>query len=162
MILSGYSAGANLAAVITNQLRQKKEAIFHQFLISGGYDYTNSLHEFEAYDLQDKMLDPVSAQYSFDCYSKQSERKEPTCSPYWEKDLSGLPPTTIMVGEYDGGRSQSEGYAKRLIEAGNQVDKIVLKGQTHATIMLRKACFDGDDPAMVAGMRIRHLIDDGA
>ncbi|MCX7120078.1 MAG: alpha/beta hydrolase fold domain-containing protein [Legionellales bacterium] len=58
IIMSGYSSGANLAAVLTNRLRVKKGAIFHQFLISGGYDYTDSLHDFDEYALQDKMLDP--------------------------------------------------------------------------------------------------------
>ena len=158
VILSGFSSGANLAAVVTNQFRHIKEStIFHQLLISGGYDYTNSLHEFEEYESQDKMLDAKSAQFSFDCYSKESQRKEPMCSPYWEPDLSGLPPTTIMVTEYDGGRSQSEGYAKRLLEAGNQVEKIVLPGQTHGTIMFRKACFDGEDPAIVAGLKLHEI-----
>lgn len=59
-----------------------------------------------------------------------------------------------MMGEYDGGRSQGEGYAKRLIDAGNQVKKIIGKGQTHATILYRKACSDGPDPAIVAGKRL--------
>ncbi|MCX7120079.1 MAG: alpha/beta hydrolase fold domain-containing protein [Legionellales bacterium] len=105
-----------------------------------------------------KCLILTSAHYSFDCYSKKSQRQEPECSPYWESDLSGLPPTTIMVAEYDGGQSQSEGYAQRLIDAGNQVEKIILLGQTHATIMLRKACSDGDDPAVVAGLKLGQII----
>lgn len=158
IILAGFSSGANLAAVVANQYRKNKEkSIFHQFLISGGYDYTNSLHEYDAYALQDKMLDPNSAQESFDAYCQESQRKDPQCSPYWEDDLSGLPPTTIMVGEYDGGRSQSEGYAKRLIDAGNTVEKLILPGQTHGTILYRKACSDGKDPAVVAGMKIRQI-----
>lgn len=162
IILAGFSSGANLAAVVTNQYRKNKaKPIYHQFLMSGGYDYTNSLHEYDAYALQDKMLDPNSAQVSFDAYCQESQRKESRCSPYWEKDLSGLPPTTIMVGEYDGGRSQSEGYAKRLIEAGNIVEKLILPGQTHGTILYRRACSDGEDPAVVAGMKIREFNEKG-
>lgn len=159
IILAGYSSGANVAAVITNQLKKSDSIkIYHQFLISGAYDYTNSLHDYDDYVLQDKMLDPASAQFSFDCYSTSSQRKEPTCSPYWEKEISGLPPTTIMVGEYDGGRSQSEGYAKKLIDAGNRVEKLVLSGQTHGTILYRKICSDGEDPAIAAGNKIKNLI----
>jgi len=158
IILTGYSSGANLAAVITNQLRKKGISIFHQFLISGAFDYTDSLHDYDHFALQDRMLDPQSAKFSFDCYSHESQRHEPTCSPYWEPDLSNLPPTTIMVGEYDGGRNQSEGYAKKLKDAGNQVEKIILAGQTHGTILFRKACFQGEDPAVVAGKRIKLIV----
>lgn len=159
IILAGFSSGANLAAVSTNQLRHHPHiAIYHQLLISGAYDYTDSLHEFDDFVLQDKMLDPKSAKFSFDCYSRSDQRKEPVCSPYWEKDLSKLPSTTIMMGEYDGGRSQGEGYAKKLVDAGNQVEKIIGKGQTHGTILYRKACIDGSDPALVAGERLRFIL----
>lgn len=159
VILAGYSSGANLAAVATNQLRNQAEIkIYCQLLISGAYDYTDSLHEFDNYALQDKMLDPSSAKFSFDCYSKESQRKEPTCSPYWEKDLSGLPPTIIMMGEYDGGRSQGEAYANKLIAANNQVEKIIGKGQTHGTILYRKACVDGPDPAIIAGQKLKNYL----
>lgn len=159
IVLAGFSSGANLAAVATNLLRDHANIhIYHQLLISGAYDYTNSLHEFDEFGLQDKMLDPNSAKFSFDCYSKEEQRKEPTCSPYWEKDLSRLPPTTIMMGEYDGGRSQGEGYAKKLIDAGNQVEKIIGKGQTHGTILYRKACIDGTDPAVVAGEKLFSIL----
>lgn len=155
IVLAGFSSGANLAAVATNQLRMHPDIhVYHQLLISGAYDYTDSLHEFDHYALQDKMLDPDSAKFSFDCYSKKEQRNHPTCSPYWEPDLSKLPPTTLMMGEYDGGRSQGEGYAKKLIDAGNEVVKIIGKGQTHGTILYRKACFDGDSPAIIAGKRL--------
>jgi len=159
IILAGYSSGANLAAVITNQLRKHQDMpIFHQLLISGAYDYTNSLHDYDDYGMQDRFLSPAEAQFSFDAYCQASERSEPTCSPYWEKDLSQLPPTTIMMGEYDGGRSQSEGYAKKLIAAGNVVTKLVLPGQTHSTILYRKALSEGEDPALVAARQIKKVV----
>lgn len=151
IILAGHSSGANLAAVITNMMRNHPDiSIFHQCLISGAYDYTNSVHEYDEFALQDKLLSPEEIKFSFNSYSQPAQRKEPTCSPFWEKDLSGLPSTTIIVGEYDGGRSQSEAYAKKLIMAGNDVEKIILPGQTHGTILYRKALSDGIDPAYVA------------
>lgn len=160
IILAGYSSGANLAAVITNQLRNdKQKLIFHQFLISGAYDYSNSLHKHDEFGMQDRFLSPNEAQYSFNAYCKEEQRKEPTCSPYWEKDLTGLPPTTIMVAEYDGGRSQSEGYAEKLIAAGNDVTKIILPGQTHGTILYRKALSDGQDPSLIAAEHIKKYVE---
>lgn len=161
IIIAGFSSGANLAAVVTNRLRNRVQpSIFHQFLISGGYDYTNSLHEFDEFAIQDKLLSPVEIQFSFDSYCKESERQEPNCSPYWEKDLSGLPATTIMMAEYDGGRSQSEGYLKKLIQAGNIVSKIILPGQTHGTILYRKALSDGRDPSYVAAEHLLKVLNE--
>ena len=90
--------------------------------------------------------------------SNEAQRKDPSCSPYWSKDLSGLPPTTILVAEYDGGRSQSEAYAQKLVEAVNRVTKIIFPGQTHATILYRKALSDGQDPAYVVAEQIRKII----
>lgn len=159
IILAGFSSGANLAAVITNKFRfHPTISLFHQFLISGAYDYTNSLHQFDEYAIQDRLLSPEEAKFSFDAYCKDEQRKDPSCSPYWEDDLSNLPPTTIMVAEYDGGRSQSEGYYKKLIAAGNKVTKVVLTGQTHGTILYRKALSDGKDPALVAGTLIKKIV----
>lgn len=159
IILSGYSSGANLAAVITNQSRNNsKISIYHQLLISGAYDYTNSLHDYDDFGIQDRMLSPDEALFSFNAYCSDNERTNPTCSPYWETDLSGLPKTTIIVAEYDGGRSQSEGYAKKLIDANNDVTKIVLPGQTHGSILYRKALSDGEDPAIVAAEQIKKIL----
>ena len=159
IILAGYSSGANLAAVITNKVRNNRHTpIFHQFLISGAYDYTNSSHIYDEYVIQDELLSPTEAQFSFDSYCQESQRKESTCSPFWETNLEGLPPTTIMVSEYDGGRNQSEAYAKKLIEAGNDITKIVLPGQTHGTILYRKALSDGKDPACVAADEIHKVV----
>lgn len=158
IILCGYSSGANLAAICTNKLRHSNDlAVFHQFLISGAFDYTNSLHDYDEYALKDGLLDPSAAQFSFDCYGKYDDFKNPDCSPYWDKDLSGLPPTTIIVGEYDGGRSQSEAYYEKLLSFGNHVEKIVMPGQTHGTIMYRKICSDGQDPSMVAANKIKEI-----
>lgn len=159
IILAGYSSGANLAAVCTNQARfDDSVQVCHQLLISGAFDYTNALQAFDDYVQHDQLLDPEAAQFSFDCYSKPSQRQEPTCSPYWTNDLSGLPPTTIMMAEYDGGRSQSEGYAEKLNAAGNSVNKIVMPGQTHGTILYRRICSDGQDPAEVAGESLYNFL----
>ncbi len=155
IILSGYSSGANLAAVLSNTLQGNKDInILHQYLFSGGFDYTDSLHEYDSFADEDKMLDKASAKLSFDLYCQKANRKDPLCSPYWQNDFSALCPTTIQCGEFDGGRSQSEGYAKKLIAHGVHVNKIVIPGQTHFTLLYRGACYDGDDPAQIAAARL--------
>ena len=79
----------------------------------------------------------------------KDEFSKPIFSPYYEKDFSGLPPTTFIIGEYDGIRSDSEAYYEKVKQAGNKVDRILLPGQTHNVMVMRKAMCDGEDPAEV-------------
>ena len=75
--------------------------------------------------------------------------KSPIISPYYEPDLSNLPATTFLISEYDGIRSDSEAYYQRVKQAGNQVDRIIIPGQTHQTLLMRAVMSDGKDPAKI-------------
>ncbi len=94
--------------------------------------------------------------------AQQRLTKEDLCNPLinpsFEKDLTDLPKTTMLVSEYDGIRSESEIYYQCLIKAGNQVEKIILPGQTHNTLILRKVMCDGRDPAEVVAEVIKKNI----
>ena len=84
---------------------------------------------------------------------------KPLFSPYYEPDLSHMPPTTFIVGEYDGLRNDTEPYYKKLKSASKtQVEKIVLPGQTHNTMAMRAALFDGEDPAETIAKVIKQSI----
>lgn len=161
VIISGYSSGANMAAVLCNSLQNNQYfRPFHQYLLSGAYDYTDSLHDYDDYVNEDKMLDKESQRMSFDLYCQDFDRNDPHCSPYWQADFSNLCPTTIQCGEYDGGRSQSEGYAAKLTEHGVQLTKIIIPGQSHLGIVYRGACSDGEDPAITAAKRIQQILEE--
>lgn len=161
VIIGGHSSGANMAAVLCNSLQHNESfSPFHQYLLSGGYDYTDSLHDFDDYANEDKMLDKEAQKMSFDLYCQDANRSDPDCSPYWATGFRHLCPTTIQCGEYDGGRSQSEGYAKKLHENGVPLTKIIVPGQSHLGIIYRGACSDGDDPAMIAAKRIQQLLEE--
>ena len=159
IILSGFSSGANMAAVLANNLTSQTDfKPFHQYLLSGAYDYTDSLHEFDNYVNEDKMLDKGAQTMSFDLYCQDADRRDSYCSPYWQDDFSNLCSTTIQCGEYDGGRSQSEGYARKLAAHNVNIDKVIMPGQSHLTIIYRGACSDGEDPAFIAAEKINRLL----
>lgn len=63
-----------------------------------------------------------------------------------------------MTGEYDGIRNDSEAYYKKVKAAGNKVEKIILSGQTHNTIIMREVMTDGEDPAEVIARVVRDHI----
>lgn len=159
IIISGYSSGANMAAVLINKHQHDPNfQVFHQYLFSGGFDYTDSLHDFDAYAKEDKMLDSEHQEESFNTYCQDANRKDPLCSPYWQDDFSNVCSTTVQFGEYDGGRSQSEAYAKKLKDNHVNVKKIIMPGQIHFNMLYRGACKDGDDPAIIAAQNINGLI----
>jgi len=158
IFIAGISSGGHCAAVISNLARKEKDfSIHHQVLINMWLvDPAMRLKEFLSYEQEDKMasretLDFLIAQHKL----AAQDLSNPIINPSLEKDLSGLPKTTILVGEYDGIRSESEIYYECLMKAGNDVEKIVLPGQTHNTLILRKAMCDGRDPAEVVAEVIK-------
>ena len=79
----------------------------------------------------------------------KSELADPFYSPLFEKDLTNLPTTTFIIGEYDGLRSDSEAYYQHVKANNQRTERILLQGQTHNTILLRSIMTDGPDPAKV-------------
>jgi acetyl esterase len=151
IFIGGLSSGAHCAAVIANLAQnENKFTIFHQILINGSYDLTQSFHEFDQYEQQDKLFSRDSMPYIWKMWgAKESMYTNPIYSPYFEKNFSKVPATTIIVSEYDGLRNDSESYYKKLKENDVDVDKIVLPGQTHNTIIMREILSDGVDPAEI-------------
>lgn len=104
--------------------------------------------DFDEYERQDKILsrkliEHIANRY-YGCLLAPSNF---LLSPYHAADFTGLPSTTLLCGEYDALRNDTEGYFRKLTQAGVPVEKIVLKGQTHNTVAMRSVLTDGQDPA---------------
>lgn len=152
IFIGGICSGANCAAAISGLAgKEGKLKIFHQILLNGSYDLTASNQDFKQYEQEDKILNRQFTHFIINEYFgiPPDEYQNPLVSPYYETDLIDYPPTTILVAEYDGLRSDSEVYYRKLAEAGIPVEKIVLPGQTHNTMLLRQEMSDGPDPAKV-------------
>jgi acetyl esterase len=150
-IVAGDSSGSNFASLVVNKARHDPLiSIYHQILISPDVDLTRSIKTHVEFEKYDAILTQEVVAYIYDHYMPDKEcRKLPQVSPYWEEDLSGLPPTTIILSEYDGIRSDGEGYYEKLLKFGVQVKIIVVKGVTHHAMILRKIFYDGEDPANI-------------
>lgn len=148
-VVGGDSSGSNFAALVVNKARQDLHLpIYHQLLISPDVDLTRSLKTHIEFEKYDAMLTAEVVEYIYDHYiPDKARRKDPQISPYWEEDLSGLPPTTIILPEYDGIRSDGEGYYEKLLKFSNEVKIISVKGVTHHAMILHKIFHDGEDPA---------------
>jgi acetyl esterase/lipase len=68
-----------------------------------------------------------------------------------EVDLSGLPPTCVVVGSIDGFRDEDIGYAQRLNQAGVPCELHVIAGLPHAYLLV---------PGAAAVQLAMHCMDD--
>jgi len=129
--IAGYSAGANLTAVIAQQLRDRGgPTMVHQLLVNPVTDYamdTSSYAENDRY-----LLTPTMMKWFFDYYVPDGvDRARPDISPLRATDLSGLPPATVFTAEYDPLRDEGVAYAEALRAAGVPVEAKTYPGQIH-------------------------------
>jgi acetyl esterase len=151
LVIGGLSSGAHCAAVVST-LAQKIDNIHikHQILLNGAYDDLLTKRPHADYEKHDLMVDREAIVYIYKLWEKMgAELNNPLYSPYYADDVTKLPETTIIVGEFDGMRSDSEKYFEKLKDHKTKVSRIVLKGQCHHTVLLRGAITDVEDPAKV-------------
>ncbi len=67
-----------------------------------------------------------------DHYLDPADYADPEASPLFADDLSGLPPASVVIAEFDPLRDEGLAYAERLREAGVPVALHVYDDQTHA------------------------------
>lgn len=146
--IGGWCSGANAAIFVSKIAHKTGEFIVrHQILLGGNFDLSHSFHEFDEYEAQDPTVSrKLIAHLAHLFYSMDSD-KNPLFSPYWNEDFTNFPATTLLCGEYDALRNDSEAYFERLKAANIPVDKVVLEGQFHNEIVMQSLSSAGPDPA---------------
>ena len=103
----------------------------HQALIYpvAGYDFNTPSYRENA---QAKPLDKSMMAWFFEKYLRQpADGKQPWIDLVNARDVSGLPPATIITAEIDPLRSEGKRYAERLLDAGVPVAYRNFEGVTH-------------------------------
>jgi acetyl esterase len=134
VVLSGESAGANLAAGVTLVLRSEpaKKGVAAQLLINPGLDLRASAADYPSHRadadplLNGKLLEPM-----YQNYAGGHDRADPRISPITAVDLTGLPPAVIAVLTVDPLHDEGVAYAERLKDAHVQVELIEFDNLTH-------------------------------
>jgi acetyl esterase len=158
IMVGGDSSGGNFAALIAIRARDEGLPLAHQFLISPATDLSRSIKTHEELEKQDMLLGAELAAWAYEKYLPSGvDPKDPSVSPYWHSDLSRLAPATIVVAECDGLRSDSDGYAEKLLGAGSKVELIVVPGQVHSFMIARRVLNDGTDPSDIISKKIKGL-----
>ena len=148
MIVSGDSAGGNLAAVVARRLRDDGgPPLIGQALIypttdmrpDGGWRSRSELAE--GFGLTQSVMDWFGEQY----IASEEQTRHPDASPMVVDDLSGLPPAFVVTAEFDPLRDEGDAYAERLREAGVEVEHRMLPGTIHGVMTNPARLRSGED-----------------
>ena len=134
-VVSGDSAGGNLAAVVARRLRDAGgPRLAGQLLIYPTTDMRVGDHHPSKRELADGYgLDAADLAWFGEQYlNGEADTDHPDASPLLVRDLSGLPPAFVLTAEYDPLRDEGDAYAARLAEAGVPVEHVRLPGAVHA------------------------------
>ncbi|MEM9514495.1 MAG: alpha/beta hydrolase fold domain-containing protein [Actinomycetota bacterium] len=133
IVVAGWSAGGNVAAVTAQRARDEGgPEIAGQVLLCPVVDTDMdrpSHHEnAEGYVLTRTML-----QWFFDNYTDPADRAHPHVAPI-RGNLADLPPALVVTCEFDPLRDEGAAYVAALTEAGNDARLLAVDGHTHTSI----------------------------
>jgi acetyl esterase len=126
IILNGTEAGGNLAALVMHRAKKegKLQGVKLVMMICPSTDnpmisYYSSFDENASGYLLTKDL----VFFYFQTYLEKNEwfKNDPALSPIYEKDFSGMPPSLIVVAEFDVLRDEGIAYGKKLENGNNDV-----------------------------------------
>lgn len=130
--IAGDSAGANLATVITLLARERDGPdLAHQVLV---YPGTNHGFDTDSYreNRRGYFLSKAEMEWFWELYlPDEIHGMNPCASPLRSRDLSGLPPATMITAEFDPLRDDGIAYADRLSDAGVDVSHHHFNGAMH-------------------------------
>jgi cation diffusion facilitator CzcD-associated flavoprotein CzcO/acetyl esterase/lipase len=143
LAVSGWSAGAGLAAVVCQVARDTGGPhIVGQLLLmpptSGGTALTSFVETADGYGLTAPLT-----RWFYDHYIDESERSNPRFAPLRAGDLSGLPPAVVVTAEFDPLRDDGRAYAAALTAAGVPTEHIRARGHTHHSVTMVDVVISG-------------------
>jgi acetyl esterase/lipase len=143
--IGGGSAGGGLAAALALLARDRNEIkIAFQLLVYPMLDCRNITPS--SYAIEDpRTWNREKNLFAWDAYLGKLAGKDvipPYASPSLAKDLSGLPPAYVSVGDLDLFLDETIDYAQRLLQAGVPTEFHIYPGAIHG--------FDGNEETTIA------------
>jgi acetyl esterase len=137
--VAGNSVGGNMTAALSLMAKDRSgPKIAYQVLLIPATDAsvdTESYREFAT----GRFLPRAFMKYGWDLYAPDAvTRSNPYVSPLraGTEKLNGLPPALVITAENDPLRDEGEAYARKLKEAGVQVDAVRYNGTIHDFVLL--------------------------
>jgi acetyl esterase len=155
LIVSGESAGGNLATATCLLARQRKgPKIAYQILVYPNVDMARDMSRFAGSEFGPT---PAELEWMIWLYLRNGrEVKDPLVSPILD-NLRGLPPALIFTAENDPLREQDEDYAKELHRAGVRARIVNYPGAVHGFWNFPSHFDSGDDAVRKAARAIKKL-----
>jgi len=134
LAVAGWSAGANLAAVVAQVARDAGgPRLVGQLLLTpvtdGAVQHPSHVENADGYVLTASLM-----RWFWDHYADAADRSDPRASPLRAERLDGLPPAVIITCEFDPLRDEGNAYAAALAAAGVPVTHIQVPGHTHTSL----------------------------
>src|SRR5882672_4921365 len=137
--VAGNSVGGNMAAAISLMAKDRKgPKIAYQVLLVPATDASVDTESYKKF-ADGYFLSRAFMKYGWDLYAPDVKtRDNPYVSPVRasKSELTGLPPALVITAENDPLRDEGEAYARKLKEAGVQVDAVRYNGTIHDFVLL--------------------------
>jgi acetyl esterase len=160
--VGGDSAGGNLSAAVTLAARDRDGPdLAHQLLIYPAVS-PPSVRWFDAYDENGDgyLLTMNSIEWYLDQYlAGRAHVGNAYAFPLRARDLSGLPPATVLTAGFDPLRDEGIAYAERLSEAGVDVGHHHYESQIHAFVSLYEHIDAGREAIDEAAAALKAALD---
>ena len=134
LAVCGWSAGANLAAVVCQLARDAGgPAIAGQVLVTPATDCDFTRASF-AENGEGYVLTAALVRWFWNHYADPADRQNPKASPLRATSLAGLPPALVVTCEFDPLRDEGRAYAEALSAAGVDARHLPCRGQIHTSL----------------------------
>ena len=134
LVVCGWSAGGNLAAVVCQMAREGVGPdICGQVLVTPVTDCDFSRPSYNENGV-DYVLTKALMNWFWDHYADPANRTDPRASPLRANDLAGLPQALVVTAEFDPLRDEGAAYAEGMAAAGVEVRHLQCRGQIHTSL----------------------------
>ncbi len=144
--IAGDSAGGNLTAAVSQiALRRDGPALVYQILV---YPVCDTHHHWDSYQRNSEgyyLTTAAMAWFREQYLSSEADREDYRASPVLGDQLTGLPPALVMTAGFDPLCDEAEAYARRMREAGVEVEYLCYENQIHGFVSFAGAIDDGKE-----------------
>lgn len=164
LAVGGTSAGGNLAAVTALRARDAADDdstadpdLSRQFLFYPITDYAFDRPSY-AENGDGPLLTEADVRWFWDHYLRSEvDGANPYASPLRARDLSGLPPATVLIAGWDPLRDEGIAYTERLESAGVEVRHDHFPDQPHGFLSTSASVTAADEALTEIGEELRSL-----
>jgi acetyl esterase/lipase len=156
LVVAGWSAGGNIAAVACQRARDAGgPQITGQLLLNPVTDSDLSRPSYEE-NAEGYALTTAHMEWFWRLYADAADRTTPLAAPL-RGDLRGLPPAVVVTADFDPLRDEGIAYAEALAAAGVPVEHVRARGHTHTSLTMVDVVLSGAPVRAELADQVRNL-----